>query len=491
MSTRRERRRNLLAIRIAGQGAMLFSGFALAQLCSFARNAMLGYVLSRGDFGIAAALTVTLQLIDTLSDIGADRLLVQAADGDDPHLLANAHTLLIARGVATSVMLFLAAAPTAAFFRLEPQTGLFQALALVPLIKGFVHLEQRRNQRRLDNRAYLATEVGSQVLALAVLPFCLWLSSTPQAVVWCALVQAVAAVNLSHALATVTWRPGFDKAILRRYLEFGWPILLSALPLMIVYQADRVLVGRAFGMEALAAYSAAFMVTMVPGLLAAKVGHALMLPLLSARRDNIVAFTDRFRLMQEATVLLAGVYLALFLLAGGAALALAFGPNYRGLATVVGWLALMWALRMIQAPAGMALMAVGNNKPLLWAGLIRAAALPLSVSAAMSGLGVEGIAAAGVVGELASLVYVATALRPISPRLVGITLGRALVLAPCGLATLLLTTAHPEGISLTLALECITVAAVTFVAGIVVMPELRRAARRRLGLAGAQAVTAS
>ncbi|MFM9939586.1 MAG: oligosaccharide flippase family protein [Hyphomicrobiaceae bacterium] len=492
MTLKAQRRRKLLAFRIAGQGAMLFTGFALAQACSFARNAALGYILSRGDFGIAAALTVTLQLIETLSDIGADRLLVQAEDGEQAGMLATAHTLLIARGLVTAVILYLAARPTTAFFRLEQHLGLFEALALVPLIRGFVHLDQRRRQRQLDNSSYLATEVGSQALALAMLPFLLWLSPGPHVVIWTALVQAVGAVKLSHALAQVSWRIDFNRERIKRFLAFGWPIWLSAFPLMIVYQADRFLVGRAYGMETLAAYSAAFMVTMVPGLVAAKVGHALMLPLLSDRRDNLEAFTDRYRLMYEATVLLAAAYLMLFMLIGGTALAIAFGPNYRGLDTVVAWLAVMWAVRMIQAPPGMALMAAGTTKPLLWAGLIRASALPLSVAAALLGWGVEGIAAAGVAGEVASLIYVAIALRQIRPELFGITLGRGLVLIPVGAAGLLLL-AHspPDRMTLAAILQCFGALAAIAVVGLLVMPELRRAARRRTRPARAEVMPAT
>lgn len=474
MSSSARRRRKLLAFRIAGQGAMLFSGFALAQICSFLRNATLGYVLSRGDFGVAAALTVTLQLIDTLSDIGADRLLVQAEDGEDPGMLATAHTLQVARGVVTAIILYIAAYPTTAFFRIEQHVELFKALAFIPLIRSFTHLEQRRRQRKLDNRAYLATEVGSQLLGLAFLPFILWLSPGPHVVIWTAVFQALGAVKLSHALSSASWRVSFDWERMKRFLAFGWPIWLSAFPLMIVYQADRFIVGRAYGMEALAAYSAAFMVTMVPGLVAAKVGHALMLPLLAARRDYMVGFTDRFRLMHEGTVLLAAVYMLVFVLIGGPMLALAFGPNYRGLDTVVGWLAIMWAVRMIQAPPGMALMAWGTTRPLLWAGLIRAAALPLSVAAALMGAGVEGIAAAGVTGELASLLYVSLALRDIHPSLMGITLGRALMLFPAAMAGLALLANSPaDRMTLAAALQCFGAATAIGLVGLALMPTAR------------------
>ena len=92
--------------RIAGQGAMLFSGFGAAQMLSFVRNALIGHALAKGDFGIAAAITLVLQMIETLTDLGADRLIMQAPDGDQPRFLGAAHTLLAARGVVLSAILF-------------------------------------------------------------------------------------------------------------------------------------------------------------------------------------------------------------------------------------------------------------------------------------------------------------------------------------------------------------------------------------------------
>ena len=45
---------------------LLFTGFGVAQACSFARNSIIGYSLSKGDFGIAATITLILQLIETM-----------------------------------------------------------------------------------------------------------------------------------------------------------------------------------------------------------------------------------------------------------------------------------------------------------------------------------------------------------------------------------------------------------------------------------------
>jgi O-antigen/teichoic acid export membrane protein len=416
--------------RIAGQSGLLMSGFALAQATSCVRNAIIGHWLAKGDFGIAAGITLTLQLVEILSDLGADRLIVQARDGADRRLMAAAHFVLVLRGVVLAMVLAVAAVPAAEFFHAPHAWPAFAAMALVPLIKGFLHLDFRRQQRELDNRAYVAIECAPQLAALAAIVPILWLEPTFNAVVGVAVAQSAVMVACSHALACTRFEIGFDHTQIGRLVAFGWPIWLSAFPLVLVFQGDRAIVGHILGLEVLAAYAAAFMVTMVPGLIAAKAGNAIVLPLLAQARDSSDEFRRRFILMFELATLAAVLYAALFVIAGGALLPLIMGPNYRGLELVTGWLAVMFAIRMIQAVPGMALMAHGETRPFLAAGTIRSLGLVGALAAVLLGYGLAGVAAAGVAGELASLAYMSWRIGCVVPGLESVCASRAAVLAP-------------------------------------------------------------
>lgn len=419
-----------LTSRIGGQSALLFSGFATSQAMSFARNALIGHWLSQGDFGIAATITLMLQLIELMSDVGADRLIIQAADGHDPELLSTCHAVLIARGIITSLALYLSAGPLTHLFAIPDAQWAFEAASLVPFIKGFLHLDIRRFQRRLFNRPFVLVDVIPQAAALALMLPALHFAPGYAAIVWVSLTQAAVTLACSHALAERAYRVSCNVNHLRRLITFGWPIWLSAFPLIAVYQGDRILVGSMLGIEALAAFTTAFMITMVPGLIAGKVGNALMLPLLSQVRDDAAEFANRYRLMVEAMVIASTGYLVLFIVAGGAVLPIAFGPNYTGLADVVTWLAIMWAMRMVQAVPGMALLAEGDTRPLLVAGLVRAIGLAFAALAAVYGLGLAGMAAAGAVSEFLSLLYVANRAARHRPGLAKALLVRCTALVP-------------------------------------------------------------
>lgn len=419
-----------LAGRVAGQGALLMSGFALSQALSFGRNAILGHMLAKGDFGIAAILTLLLQLLDSLTDLGVDRLIVQARDGNRPRFVAANHAALAARGVLIGVVLLFASGPIARFFDVPEAQPTIALLSIVPLIKGLQHLDARRAQRRLENRPFLAIEVLPQALAFVLTWPVLAFFPDYRAVLWLSVVQALTAVAVSHLVAERRYRIVIDREIFKRLVQFGWPIWLSAFPLVAVYQGDRIAIGHLVGMEALAAYSAAFLIAMVPGLIAAKVGHALMLPLLAAVRHEPQRLAQRFAALTEATAVVAAVYLTTAMLLGGFFVQLAFGPQYAGLDAVMAWLAAMWAIRMLQAVPGMVLLATGDTKPFLAAGLIRATALIPAVLAAAQGAGLETIAAIGFVGEVASLVYVSWRMEQLSPGLSRVFVMRAAFVAP-------------------------------------------------------------
>ncbi len=474
--------------KVARQGALLFSGFAASQAMSFVRNAAIGHGLSKGDFGVAATITLILQLVDTLSDLGSDRLIVQAEDGDKANFVATAHTVLVARGFIIFAALYLSAPYIAGFFAVSYAASAFRFAALVPLIKGFMHLDCRRAQRRLDNKPQMLLEVLPQAATLAMILPAIALSQNYAAVVWLSLFQALILVLVSHILAERPYRLAADHGILRRQIAFGWPILASALPLIAVYQGDRIIIARLGGMENLAAYTAAFMATMVPGLIAAKVGHALMLPMFADFIRRGRSLKSRFTFLSEATTLAAALYLAVFLVAGERILPHVFGANYRGLGNVLGWLALMWALRMLQAVPGMALMAAGQTRPFLIAGIIRALALPFALWSALGGASIATIAAIGAAAEALSLIYVGFRLERLEAGLGLVLMSRALFIIPSALAAVLCAHIGTGGI----AGDLLSAAAVSLVIagiGIAIMPALCLHARHLLEAKTAAMVT--
>lgn len=476
-----------LSRRVATQGVLLFAGFGTAQVLSFARNALIGHALSQSNFGIAASIALMLQIVETLSDLGSDRLIVQAEDGATQSFIATSHSVLIARGVAIAAMMLCAAPYVASFFQVAHATTAFQLAAFGPLIKGFTHLEYRRAQRNFDNRPYLCIEIVPQAIALAMTPLTLMLTRDYTSVVALTLVQAATSVMASHALAKSPYRAGISRDVLKRQLSFGWPILLSALPVVAVFQGDRIIVGRLLGMEALAVYSAAFMITMVPGLIANKVSHSLLLPAFAdcARRGN--GIKKRFQAALEGSTVFAALYLAAFCIAGNAILPIVFGPQYAGHGDVAIWLAAMWAVRMIQSVPGAGLMAYGTTKPFVVAGILRAHAIPCVLWAALAGCSLPMLAAIGVAFEVLSLGYIVARLERIEPELGTIFLQRSLFLVPAAAIATGLHAIFGDG-HMAIVLEAFIACALIIGLALVTMPSLRRDLQRAMQRSGSRGI---
>lgn len=462
---------------VLGQGAMLAGGYFAAQCLSFLRNAIIGHALSKGDFGVAATITLILQLIEMISDMGSDRLIVQATDGASDLMLASSHTILVLRGLLVCAILFVAGPLLARLFDVPTAALTFQLAGVASLIRGFTHLDWRRAQRRLDNGPHLAIEIVPQAVSLAAtVPMVIFVGGY-SAVVWLSIVQALTAVTVSHALTRSSYRLGFDRDMLKRQIAFGWPILASALPLTAVYQFDRIVIGGAMGVEALANYTVAFLATMIPGILAAKVGHALMLPVFSTSRRTSGSLRLPFEPMAEGVVVIAAMYLVGFIICGEHLLPLTFGQNYVGLGVVSSWLAAMWALRMIQSAPGMAIMAAGETRPFMVAATLRAGALPLIVVAAHFGATLAQIAAVGCAFEAVSLLYIAWKLEAIEAGLGRVLVLRAGLLVPAALGGLLIITFGVPNAGVML-LAAAAASTLTGLVGLAVMPSLRTRVRQ-------------
>src|SRR5690349_17526883 len=92
-------------------GAMkLGVGQVIVQICSFARSVVLARLISPNDFGIAAIFAMTFSLLEMVSNLSVQSLIVQASDGDDPLFQETGQSLLVIRGIVNAALLFLLAA---------------------------------------------------------------------------------------------------------------------------------------------------------------------------------------------------------------------------------------------------------------------------------------------------------------------------------------------------------------------------------------------
>lgn len=383
------------------KGALaLAAGRALGDLCSFTRNIIVARLLTPADVGLGATFWITVALLQMISDLASDRLLIQAPDGDEPRFQDTLHLWEFGRGLASSLLLFGLAWPVAYLFKTPQALWAFQCIALVPLLRGLCHLDVRRFHRRLRYGPGVNIELVAQIIALALAyPLCRWRGDYSAVLVIVLLHELIRTIG-SFVLAERPYRWAWSGPHVRRVLAFGWPLLANGLLLFAIMKGDRLIVGTAFSTHDLGLYAMAFTLASAPFSLMADVLNSLALPLLAAVQEQPAAFERRVRLCNAVFALAAGVVGIPLLLSAPWLLERVCGPQYAAAAGVFVWLVtarMVWFLRV--APT-LAAMARADTHNALLANVFRLTGVGLAVLAAGLGYALEAIAAAALVGEV-------------------------------------------------------------------------------------------
>jgi O-antigen/teichoic acid export membrane protein len=383
--------------------AVVLSGNAAASLLGLLRNLAVARLITVEDFGIAATFAIALSVIEMISALGIEQQLIQARDGEEERLQSALQGFQFLRGIVNAIVLFLLAGPIANFMNLGHLTWAYQLMALVPLIRGFHHLDANRISRSMQFGPMMLTQVIPFLVAFfSVWPLALWLSDY-RVMIGVILIQSATTMVFTHLVAERPYRMIFDRQIIGRSFRFGWPIMLNGLLLFGVFQGDRLIVGREVGIEALAIFSMAVTLTMAPMLLLTKSFQNLFLPLLSKVQDQ----PRRFDQLATATLqitLLAGLVLVAAAVAVGQPLAmLLLSEKYSALMPLLSWVALAQAIRMVNGGPAIVALALAETTNAMYANLSRIAALPLIWYVAILSRDLVVIAQIAVVAEAVAL----------------------------------------------------------------------------------------
>jgi len=400
-------------------GLTVGSGQVLTQALSFMRNVIIARLISPADFGIAAMFAMTFSLLDMISNVSADKLLIQAEDGDAPSLQNTAQLIHFGRGLMNSLIIFALAFPIAHLFGVPQARWAFECLALAPLLRGFIHLDTFRLQREMRFRPAVTVDVGSQILVtVAALPLAFWLRDY-SAMLWVLILQAASAAIMSHVVAERPYGWTWDGARARRIFSFGWPLLVNGILLFIIMDGDRFMIGSAhhlfprstLSLADLGVYSVAFAVTMGPAMLILNVSGPVFFPLLSRTQEFREQFERRYSACAQFLCVAAAAAAIPFVLLGGWLVVTIYGAKYAAASGFIAWLSGMWSLRVVRAAPTMAALALGDSKNSMYSNIARTVALAGALTAVAIGAGLVWIAVSGFGGELFALLVCLARLR--------------------------------------------------------------------------------
>ncbi len=384
--------------------ALILSGNLSNTLLGMVRSLLAAALISLEDFGIAATFMVAMAVIEMVSALGLKQQIVQAREGNDPDFQAALQGFQLLRGLVNGVALVGLAWPMAWFFGLPELVWAYQLVALAPVLRAFEHFDAQRLARQMN---YWPTLVSGALPALgsvlAVWPLYLMFGDF-RVLLFAVLIQAALSVLATHLVARRPYRLRFDRAVMATSLRFGWPIMLNGILMFVIFNGDRMIVGRELGMAALAVFSMALSLTLSPAGLLSAVLSKFFLPQLSAAKDDPAALAGLSVITVQAHVVLGGLLIAGVGLLGGPLLHLVLGEKYAPAIPLLTWLALMQGFRVGKGASSVIALAVARTGNATIANIPRVLLLLPAWYAAATGHDLLVVIWLGILGEIAGFV---------------------------------------------------------------------------------------
>jgi len=362
------------------------------------RSIVFAWAIGSEELGKAMMLVITVRLVEMSTDFGVDRLILQAKDGNSAKLQSELHAVSIFRGIVSALILAVFAPFPAYLFAESPSVGSFMILAIVPLLRGFAHTDFRRAERGGCYAKLAVVEVGAS-LAM-VLCFSIVLVVADHRAIYSVLIaHAAVYLVLSHAVATRAYKAKASLEAFCRVWNFGYPLVLNAFLLFAAFYADRIIVAEAYGWTALAVFSVALQMAMLPAQIIGRSSASLCLPRLRVALCHH-SFPDVWRSMLLWHGLFAATLLAGFTVTSPIVIGIIYGTDFVPSVGLAFALSAAAAMRVIRTPYSQLSIATGRTGNPARSNTARALAVLPAFALAMSGMPLIFVAATAAIGEL-------------------------------------------------------------------------------------------
>ncbi|MCI0351148.1 MAG: oligosaccharide flippase family protein [Acidobacteriales bacterium] len=406
---------------------------------SFGRTVILSRLLAPGEFGIAVAITVVITTAELATDVGLEKFILLKPAAEARRALAAAHALMIFRGLLLAAAIAVLAVPAVTFFGVPQAVGSFEFAALVPLVRSFGHLGITQIQRDYEYRPEARARMASSVAGLAVAALAAATILPDHRVILVAfLVDAAVYVAVSHILAHAPMRVIPDREMLRQSLAYGLPLMLNGVGLALISQADRVVVGRFFGMDILGVYAVVLGLAMAPPSLLLQTTGGLGIAMLARSQDNPKRYLETYLWLAWFFAFLAFGYAAFIGLTLDVLVPLVFGKAY---AVAIGPVILISAivfLRILRGGPTVALLVSGATTRLTLANLMSVFGIAAAAALAQVHLVLTSVLAGVLFGDVLTMVLLQRAAVARIPNGIG-SLWRCFAVAGAGVAILTMT----------------------------------------------------
>ncbi len=274
-------------------GRMSLASIApLSELFSrFLRTLILSRLLAPDEFGTAIAITVVNMVAELSTDFGLEQFVITRTGEAAGRAMAAAHALQLLRGFFLGAAIALASPFVASFFGVPERAPAFALAGMFPLFRSFSHLGVKQKLQQFAYGADAAVTLSAGLSGLLATLVSAWMLRDHRAVLFGYGTETLISAVVSHALARTRYAFWPDRQTFMEALRWGAPLTLNGVGLAIIGQADRFVMGRMFGVEALGTYAVIYNLVVVPMVALIRISAGLAMPLLVKNKDD----SDRFQ----------------------------------------------------------------------------------------------------------------------------------------------------------------------------------------------------
>ena len=269
-----------MASRALGSGAWSMLSFGLGQIMRLASNLILTRILSPDDFGLMALVSSFMIGLAMFSDMGIAPSIQQSKRGDDPAFLDTAWTIKVIRGFILFAVSCAMAWPLALFYDIPALAWVFPAAASSMLVGGFVSTRIDTAARHLQVGRLTVVELLSQLIGILITVGAALILRDVWALVWGIVLGAfVQLLMIRYMLPGHVDRFRMEPEARNEIVKFGKWIFFSTICGFLLFQGDRLILGRVLNLDHLGVYNIALFLASVPSQLGSAIAGRLFIPM--------------------------------------------------------------------------------------------------------------------------------------------------------------------------------------------------------------------
>jgi O-antigen/teichoic acid export membrane protein len=342
-SSKSLKKRSLLAALWAG------GGHTLSQVLRLIGNLILTRFLMPEAFGIMSVISALLMALYLLSDIGTGVSVVQSERGTERDFLHTAWTLQVIRGfvlwlVGIGVSFGVALGQELQWFApgtvyADPRLQwLLIAACFATVIGGFLSINVRLAERRLDLKHLFVLEIMGQMAGLTVMVLGAIFTASIWSLVAGALTQAAVRCVLSHLILQGE-RMAFrlERSAVAELISKGKWVLLSSLFGFLAVNGDRVLLGGMIDSATMGFYSIAIGLSSIAVAVISVIYAKVVFPSLSeVVRKDIGQLGKAYRRFQAMADLAIGGLAGFMFMMSQTVVTILYDDRYQMAGTILG-----------------------------------------------------------------------------------------------------------------------------------------------------------